>query len=273
MYNNFISRTNPGLIIIMIDQSAYMATINEQGIPLAEMAANIANNVIYDFVLRLSTMNSDAEEIVRRSLKLNLIGYGGPNDEAYVICCRWIDEIAVCYPIGKQTTHTREGIFEHDCIEVFHPVAEGIPDISGAFSIAKDLVNDWIVNHNKAEAPVPIIINISNNYTQDNGRTVNIVNEISKMSIPDGSPLIINCSVSDNTKLKTNYSKIPTCKDKFRLLEVISSKIPSDLSERMDGLWNNEGRMFIENITSFQDVSVFLWTLFHHPTILKNKYV
>ena len=92
MYNNSFSRTNPGLIVAMIDQSASMNATNEKGISLAEIAARSVNNLINEIILRLTTTNSNEEEIVKRSFKLILIGHGGSNDNAYVILDKWIDE-------------------------------------------------------------------------------------------------------------------------------------------------------------------------------------
>lgn len=259
MYINSFSRRNPGLIVILIDQSAYMSAINEKGVPLEEIAANIANDLISDFILRFTTIDSDGEEIIKRNLRLVLIGYGGSNYEAYVICDKWIDEVESTYPKGQVKMTPREGTFPQDCIVEVDSVAEGMPDAFGAFSVAKDLVAAWILTHNTAYDPVPLIINISNNCTPVIGRAERIVNEIKEMMIPDGRPLVINCSVSDDTNLKTNYSLFPTCKDKYKSLEVLSSNIPHDYQIFEDGI------MFIENVASFQDVMCFLWPLLYHP--------
>ena len=74
MYINSFSQSNPELIVILIDQSAYMSTINEKGVPLAEIAANIANDLISHFILRFTTMDSDSEEIVKKCMQRCEIG-------------------------------------------------------------------------------------------------------------------------------------------------------------------------------------------------------
>ena len=143
-YSNSFSRRNPGFLVIMIDQSGSMcSTSQNNGLELAENAANSVNNLINELILKLGTVDANGNEIVKRSIKICLIGYGGPNDEAYCILkdsehpdgCMWIDEIDEKFPMGKVKVATREGLFAQDCIEVVKPVAEGIPNISNAFVI------------------------------------------------------------------------------------------------------------------------------------------
>lgn len=70
-YSNSFSRRNPGFLVIMIDQSGSMcATSQNNGLELAENAANSVNNLINELILKLSTVDSTGEEIVKRSINL-----------------------------------------------------------------------------------------------------------------------------------------------------------------------------------------------------------
>lgn len=264
-YSNSFSRRNPGFLVIMIDQSGSLsATKQNNGLELAEIVAKSVNYLINELILKLVTVDANGNEIVRRSIKICLIGYGSPNNEAHIICNKWIDEIADGYPFNKLTINTREGSFEQYCIEVLHPISEGIPNISDAMSIAKDLVSDWMCNHNKVEDAVPYIINITNDCTPDNGETIKIVNEISEMHIPDGSPLVINCFVSNNTPFHTNPFEDSFYVDNTQFLYKISSETPTNMKERMREYGFETEKLFI-HISNYWDLLEFLWQLFPHP--------
>ena len=269
MYNNSFSRTNPGLIVIIIDQSASMSATNEKGLSLAELAARSINNLINQFILFLTTMNSNEEEIVKRSFKLVLIGHGGSYDKSYVILDKWIDEVAESYPLGKLTINTREGDFEQQCIEVLQPIASGKQDLFGAFSMAKDFVIDWITNHNKAEDPVPYIINVSNACTPDNDSTIKVVNEITRMEIPDGSPLIISLSVKKSQVFSN--SRISSDCEKSQFLYKLSSPVPSGLDERLNGHMIRKERLYIDLTNDYQGLGSLIFALLHHPCKLKLR--
>ena len=132
-YSNSFSRRNPGFLVIMIDQSGSMcATSQNNGLELAENAANSVNNLINELILKLSTVDSTGEEIVKRSINLCLIGYGGPNDEAYYILqdsehpdgCMWIDEIDANISITRngQPINRHDVLLPNDVLSINHAI-------------------------------------------------------------------------------------------------------------------------------------------------------
>ena len=209
MYKNSFSRKNPGLVVIMVDQSGSMcATSQKNGLELAENAANSVNNLINEFILKLSTTNASGEDVVKSSIKLVVIGYGGPNDEAYIICNDMIDKIAETYPIGKVKMSTREGLFAQDCIEVVKPVADMCTPMAWAMSLAKDEVVKWLNSHNAPEDPVPVVINISDGCPTDSEDDVKkYANDIKSMSMPDGNPRIFNIHISSDSNKDIRFPK------------------------------------------------------------------
>lgn len=263
-YSNSFSRRNPGFLVIMIDQSGSMcATSQNNGLELAENAANSVNNLINELILKLGTVDANGNEIVKRSIKICLIGYGGPNDEAYCILkdsehpdgCMWIDEIDEKFPMGKVKVATREGLFAQDCIEVVKPVADCCTPMGWAMSLAKDKVVDWVNSHNSAADPVPVVINISDGCPTDSEDDVRrYANEIKSLQIPDGNPRIFNIHISDDSTSDVRFpSNTNGLESWAHLLFEISSEVTSDLLQSIPELVNSHvsggEKMMMSNVS------------------------
>lgn len=243
MYRNSFTRKNPGLVVILVDQSGSMSARSKRnGLTLAENASSSVNNLINEFILRLSTTKSSGEEVVKSSIKLVVIGYGGPKDEAYIICKDMIDKIADSYPIGKVKMSTKEGFFEQDCIEVVHPVADMCTPMAWAMSLAKDEVSNWLNTHNTIEDPVPVIINISDGIPTDSDNDVKkYANDIKNMVMPDGSPCIFNIHISEDSEKDIRFPKNNVeLDDCAELLFDISSEVTTDLIDSIPELVNSQ---------------------------------
>lgn len=263
-YSNSFSRRNPGFLVIMIDQSGSMcATSQNNGLQLAENAANSVNNLINELILKLGTVDANGNEIVKRSIKICLIGYGGPNDEAYCILkdsehpdgCMWIDEIDEKFPMGKVKVATREGLFAQDCIEVVKPVADCCTPMGWAMSLAKDKVVDWVNSHNSAADPVPVVINISDGCPTDSEDDVRrYADEIKSLQIPDGSPRIFNIHISDDSASDVRFpSNTNGLESWAHLLFEISSEVTTDLLQSIPELVNSHvsggEKMMMSNVS------------------------
>lgn len=263
-YSNSFSRRNPGFLVIMIDQSGSMcATSQNNGLELAENAANSVNNLINELILKLGIVDANGNEIVKRSIKICLIGYGGPNDEAYCILtdnehpdgCMWIDEIDEKFPMGKIKVSTREGLFSQDCIEVVKPVADCCTPMGWAMSLAKDKVVDWVNSHNSSADPVPVVINISDGCPTDSDDDVRrYANEIKSLNIPDGNPRIFNIHISDDSTSDVRFpSNTNGLESWAHLLFEISSEVTSDLIQSIPELVNSHvsggEKMMMSNVS------------------------
>ena len=90
------------------------------------------------------------------------------------------------------------------------------------------------------------------------------MNEISEMHIPDGSPLVINCFVSNNTPFHTNPFEDSFYVDNTQFLYKISSETPTNMKERMREYGFETEKLFI-HISNYWDLLEFLWQLFLHP--------
>ena len=264
-YSNSFSRRNPGFLVIMIDQSGSMCvTSKNNGLELAENAANSVNNLINELILKLGDIDATGEDIVKRSIALCLIGYGGPNDEAYCILknseglddgCMWIDEINDTFPMGKVKMSTREGLFAQDCIEVVKPVADMCTPMGWAMSLAKDKVANWVNTHNTAADPVPVVINISDGCPTDSEDDVRkYANEIKAMTIPDGNPRIFNIHISSDSASDVRFpSNTNGLESWAHLLFEISSEVTSDLLQSIPELVNSRvsggEKMMMSNVS------------------------
>ena len=78
MYENNFTRANPGLIVILVDQSGSMSLEWTDGKSLAEQTAMVINRCIAEMGFRFT-----AGTTIKESANIVLIGYGGePNYEA-----------------------------------------------------------------------------------------------------------------------------------------------------------------------------------------------
>lgn len=237
MYRNSSQRTNPGLFVFLLDQSGSMEDPMRasNGLALDVNAADAINSVINEMILKLTTLDKNGEDIVKRSAFVSIIGYGGKGDgtgnqfdyEAETITDGWIDELAEL-PEAKSLL---DGIT--DLVQVVKPVHGGGTPMASAFGAAKDLIEAWIQTHNTANDPAPVIINITDGEPTDSITDLkNTVNAIKALSVPDGAPLIFNIHLTakDNVTPVTYPSDINECSDDAsKLLFELSSEAHVDL--------------------------------------------
>lgn len=260
MYNNSFQRSNPGLFVFLLDQSGSMEDPMRasNGLALDVNAADAINSVINEMILKLTAMDPNGDDFVKRSAYISVIGYGGKGDgtgnqydyEAEPVSDGWIDELAEL----PQAKSLIDGIT--DLVQVVTPVHGGGTPMASAFSAAKDLVEAWIQTHNTANDPAPVIINITDGEPTDSISDLkNIVNDIKSLSVPDGAPLIFNIHLTakDNVSPITYPSDINQCSDTAsKLLFELSSEAHADLISTIPelqakGLKGGE-KLFMSNV-------------------------
>ena len=202
MYENNFTRSNPGLIVFMIDQSASMSQIGYEGRPLAETAADMVNYMIADLASRFTYGPT-----IRMGAHIAIIGYGGQSSGyAELLRVGGIDELVrnpIRREVIKKKVYTREtGYFDVEVEKsiVIDPEAGYQPNMTSAFELAYSLINDWKEyccedNHRCSSlTPAPLVINItkgSNNIGDDEG-LVKVSNQIKNIQFEDGNPLIVS---------------------------------------------------------------------------------
>lgn len=261
MYNNSFSRSNPGLIILLIDQSGSMEDpMPANGLKLAENAADAVNSVINEIILKLTITTDDGDEEVKKSVYLPVIGYGGKGSgtgnqydyEAEILLDKWINEIEE--PEFSKVKSLLNS--ETDLFEVVKPTYGGGTPMASAFASARDLVAAWIQTHNTADDPTPVIINITDGMPTDSvSELKSIAKEIMAMEIPDGNPLIFNIHLSAKPNpVSIEYpNDLSQCTDEeSKLLFELSSAASVDLINEIPtlsakGLTGGE-KLFLSNV-------------------------
>lgn len=223
MYKNRVCYKYPGLLIILVDQTAFM----EDKMPndycsMAEAVSNVLNLSLSDVILRLTSCYDNENEFVKNYFLLNIIGY--TNEDAHIICDDWIDVVAEKYPIERVRVNTQKGDFTVKCNKIITPVAEGFGGMEHAFTYAKELVNRWGTLHNAEDDVPPMIINITRGILMGDLENIkNEANEIMKFPFYDGNPLLINIHLTSDNNVIDNEVK---------LLSSISTPINDDIRDR-----------------------------------------
>lgn len=261
MYKNSFTRANPGLIVILVDQSGSMDESWSNGRTLAENASNSVNSVVNEIVLKLTLPNGN----VKKSIFLTIIGYGQDDDNANVIVDDWINDVDENFPVENIPVATREGLINQDCIKVIDCITGCLTPMASAFKIAKDIVEAWMQLHNTVDDPTPVIVNISDGVPTDGADAViGHAKEIKALSIPDGNPQIFNIHLSPSGGTEVQFPKdSSSLPDSFaKFLFEISSEVSSDLINEIPSLIGKKisggERLFMSNVHNPADLTAFL---------------
>ncbi len=232
-YEAEISRTNPSLVLFLIDQSKSMSHKLPGGErSKAQEASDAVNRQIGEFVLRCT--KSDG---IRDYFHIGIIGYGYVTGKAGSILkggtVHPISSLASStLRVEKRQIKVADGSggttdAEYDFGVWFDPVANGDTPMCKALSIARDTIKDWTEQHPSSYPP--IVINITDGQATD-GDPVKLTTEIFNMKTADGEPLVWNCHLSSNPAVPISFpafeSELPD--DKYaRSLFTMSSELPS----------------------------------------------
>jgi hypothetical protein len=232
-YEAEISRTNPSLVLFLLDQSKSMSHKLPGGErSKAQEASDAVNRQLGEFVLRCT--KSDG---IRDYFHIGVIGYGFVTGRAGSILRNTnvspISQLASStLRIEKRQMKVPDGAggvseVDYDFGVWFDSIANGDTPMCKALTLARDIVKEWIENH-PASYP-PILINITDGQATD-GDPGKITSEILGMTTSDGAPLIWNCHLSSSTDVPISFpsfeSELPA--DKYaRSLFTMSSELPS----------------------------------------------
>ena len=245
MYEKLLSSAEPGLIIIMLDQSGSMADAyikDSKGNVLqnkATFAALAVNRVIEEVI----SACSDGDNIKERC-HVAIIGYGST---AKVLTLDNVAELAknpnTTEILSKQIDPSGKLVDVPETLRVFvNPLASGGTAMDSAFEEAYNGANTWIQN-NKNSFP-PIVINITdgepNEYYMENGsfnKTIQAAQKLTSLSTSDGNLVLLNAHIPDEKSNPGNLKiELPNEKSAFsgndfaNFLFDISSVLPERLS-------------------------------------------
>lgn len=249
MYNQKVTRQNPALMVILIDQSSSMSDLlftgDGKSYSISKIAKYICDNYLYD-VFR--TCNAGNE--VRPYIDLAIIGYGTSIRSAMPKI--QMEELPFSVTklsktwIKKNDSELSDTEFELPRYEWVEEVSNGTTSMLTAFSKTNEIIEKWISKHKKSFPPV--IINITDGRPTDDLdliqryetgslgdlTTLDIVSmskQIQKLGTDDGNVLFCNAHVS-NTKLTQILYPMSTSNidDPFaEIMFEMSSVIPNEL--------------------------------------------
>lgn len=237
-YRAEISRTNPSLILLTIDQSGSMEDPfgeGPTGRSKADSLADAINKLLQNLVIKCTK-----SEGIRDYYHVGVIGYGekgvGP---AFVGSLAGRDTVAIS-EIGnnparvdnrmKKIDDGAGGILEQ-IVKFpiwFDPVAKGGTPMCAALRHARTIVYNWLTAHPGCYPP--IVINISDGEATD-GDALPIADELKSMSSEDGNVLLFNLHLSsskhDPVEFPEHTTELP---DNFaKLLFTMSSQLPDNM--------------------------------------------
>jgi hypothetical protein len=188
-----IGQGNPGLIIILVDQSYSMNEPYIKGKSRAEYASSAVNRTIYNILLKCS-----AGATIKNRCHVGVIGYGASTNLAIA---GWVSEIPamkhgeeVCQvvePDGSGGTVQTEEIVP---IWIKAEAENGTP-MAEAFDLASELVEAW-TRDNPNNFP-PIVINVTDGKPNDEATARQAAQRLVNYSTSDGNTLLFAAHIGD----------------------------------------------------------------------------
>lgn len=236
-YDKQWSSANPGLLIILVDQSGSMLErmpgVNQSRTEYASMAVN---RVIYSIINK-----SFSGTTPKNRAFISVLGY---NHEVREIASDYIQELAAKpLRIQKVTKKIPDGAGGLIDIEEEMPIwvepidRQGTTNMKGAFELARQIIEKWISA--KPDSPAPVIINISDgvpywsnkNVDECMDETAEVVKKVSQLSTSDGNVLIFNACIGDGVKTVFPAAESEVYDEEGKFLFRISSVIPEGYEE------------------------------------------
>ena len=189
MYTAEINRSNPALILFLIDCSYSMSeTYGSTGKTKGEYLAEITNNSIDQIIL-----SCEKGDEIRAYFEIGVIGYGKTPE--HLVPVQTIIDLANNPTKMKKTKI--DGVEVEQPAWLEDPTREVNTDMKSGFAEAKKVLNDWIDGH-KSSFP-PVLIHVSDG-EWTSGSPVDTAQDIMTNSFTDdGNCLIMNIHISNDT--------------------------------------------------------------------------
>lgn len=226
MYEQQLSTVNPGLILILLDQSASMRTVYADSTK-AEFAALAVNRVIGEIIQACT-----AGDNVKDRCHVGVIGYGNKAELLFVSSASQLAENTEVVNLPKLISDGAGGVIEvNQILRVFvRPVSHGSTDMAGAFRLASQGVEKFI-GHFPNSFP-PIIINITDGEPNNFDQTKHEAQQLSKLKTTDGPIVIMNAYISSDKDLLIQLpsDEVSFSTNRFaRFLYSLSSELPETM--------------------------------------------
>ena len=223
-YSNVpIGTSNPGCIVILVDQSWSMSEPFGNDGNKAERAALAVNRVLEELVLACRS----GEEI-RDRCHVTVIGYGA---QVNSIVNGMISEVpAALIRVEKIKKHIPDGA--GGTIEIdsempiwIEPKSDNGTPMHEAFERAAEVVEGWVSD--KPNTFPPVVINVTDAEASDLDLTTDAARKIMNLHTMDGKALVFNIHIADNKR------EIIFPNDKTQLADNVFAKFLFDISSTL----------------------------------------
>ena len=228
-YSNLpIGTSNPGCIVILVDQSWSMSGNYGTGTKI-EVATLAVNGILSELVAACQ-----AGDVIKDRCRVSVISYG---ERVECVVDGMISEVASSVVKVKRVTRSISdgagGVVEVEMqIPIWvQPAADNGTPMHLAFKHASEIVQRWC-----AEPPdgfPPIVINVTDGEANYPDLTAEAAKTVTKHHTTDGSVLLFNIHIADNMHTVTlPHSTVQLVGDNFaEFLFDISSVLPEPLHE------------------------------------------
>jgi uncharacterized protein YegL len=236
MYSELLSKANPGLILILLDQSTSMVDPYNNSTK-AEFAALAVNKVIEELI---SACTSGDE--VRDRCWVSVIGYGQSVNTFFVDKISDLAKNPNTETRKKKVSDGSGGLVEVDEImRVFvTPVANGGTPMAEAFQQAIHGVSEFISTH--PDSFPPVVINITDGEPNDFDSAIVKAQKLTQLQTSDGNVILLNAHISSASagKIELPNNDVAFKSNKFAsFLFKVSSVLPDALASKAPDLGFN----------------------------------
>ncbi|MBK9260205.1 MAG: VWA domain-containing protein [Polyangiaceae bacterium] len=208
MYKQLFSKSTPGCILILIDQSGSM----DEGFNGAQPNAadpfsrkDGACAMAVNRVIREIALAAQKGDVISPRCDLGVVGYGRQIGSAFrgtlqgkglvsiadvAVSPQRVDTVKQKVPDGAGGLVDMEMPFP----VWVDPIADGSTPMADAFELGAGWVREWVASHENSFPPV--IINITDGAPDDAGRAATAAQAISNLKTSDGSALLLNVHIS-----------------------------------------------------------------------------
>ena len=197
MYSNIpIGTSNPGCIVILIDQSWSMSESFSDGGRKDERATQAVNRVIEEIVIACRT-----GETIRDRCHISVIGYGErvhrlvdgmPSKIVSRPALIGVKKVKKLIPDGAGGTIE----VESEMPIWIEPEANNGTPMHTAFEQAAEIVENWISD--RPDSFPPIVINITDGEAAEPNLTADNARRIMNLQTTDGAALVFNLHIANN---------------------------------------------------------------------------
>jgi hypothetical protein len=233
-YTAEISRGNPACFVFLLDQSGSMNDTFGNGMTQrkADFVADVVNRTLHDLVIRCTRT-----EEIRNYYYVSVIGYGdnvGPALSGSLAGKNLVPISVVAEMPARLENRTKKvpdgagGLVETQVrFPVWlDPVSNGGTPMCQAFSVVRDLLNQWLSEHKNGFPPT--VLHLTDGESSD-GDPSSVASEILARQTSDGEVLFFNCHVSSRHSVKIEYPKDESAlpDDFAKMLFNVSSVLPA----------------------------------------------